>query len=115
MESLVISILSLAGIVISTFGPTAARAAGALISGADPVAAVADESVGDILLEKSHVDDAMAFAHAHEAAAKLKHHDESGDIATAGLNSDQLAVVAHAFTTYDLVTLKSGQSTASKL
>lgn len=100
---LIAAILSLAGIVITTFGPSIVRIATAMINKTDPVAAVAAEDVGDILPATSHLDDAMAVAHAHDAALQLRTMRLNGTIGLAGLNAEQTTIVDHALTMHALV------------
>ncbi len=97
---LIAAILSLAGIVISTFGPTAIRVGVALISKSDSVAAIANEDVGDILPANSRLDDAMAIARAHEMAMQLRTMRADGKLTLAGLNEAQIALVDHALTAH---------------
>lgn len=100
---LIAAILSLAGIVITTFGPSLVRIATAAIAGQDPVAVIAQEDVGEILHATTHLDEAMAITRGHEAAMRLKKHDENGDIGTAGMDAKQLAIVTSAIALHDLV------------
>lgn len=100
---LISAILSLAGIVITTFGPSIVRIVTAMINNTDPVAAIAMEDVGDILPARSHLDDAMAVAHAHDAALELRVLQLNGTLGTAGLTKEQLTIVDHALTMHSLI------------
>ncbi len=100
---LIAAILSLAGIVITTFGPSLVRIATAAIDGKDPVAVLAQEDVGEILHANTHLDDAEAIVRGHAAAMKLKEHEANGDVAVAGMTAKQLAIVAQAISLHDLV------------
>lgn len=102
MDPIAAAILALATTVITTFGPSLARMVEAALENKNVVAAVAAEDVGEILHPTTHIDEAKAFAHAHEAAMRLKQHDLDGDIAVAGLSAPQLTVVAQALSLHDL-------------